>query len=142
MWETWDHWFDPPPRGLPAGMFIETPPGQENPPPMPDLLAGKKARVRLHFYLPRQGALSGGRVVFTASSPGKKPFKAEVSVVSRKGVTVLGVSSFPTESQGGGEVTVKLPVEALSTGENILVIEPKGMSAPDRLRLERVLIEY
>ena len=142
LWKTWDHWFDPPPLGLPAGMFIETPPGQENPPPMPDLLAGKKARVRLHFYLPRQGAISGGRAVFTASSPGKKPFKAEVSLISRKGVTVLGVSSFPTEDRGGGEVTVKLPVEALSTGENILVIEPSGMSAPDRLRLERILIEY
>ena len=142
LWSTWDHWFDPPPKGLPAGMFIETPPGQEAPPPMPDLLAGKKARVRLHFYLPRQGALSGGRAVFTASSPGKKPFKAEVSVISRKGVSVLGVFSFPTENKGGGEVAVKLPTETLSTGENILVIEPKGMSAPDRLRLERVLIEY
>jgi len=140
---TWNHWFELPPKDLPAGLFIEEPPTEEAPPSMPDVLPGGDRAVRLHFYLTRPAVAGGLTVTVGGSSRGSRAFALRVLVVSRKGVFPLATFTYTTQAKGGGgEQSVKVAPELLSTGENILVLEPaSNMEPADSFGIERILLE-
>ena len=141
--KVWDHWFELPPADLAAGLFIEAQPTETSPPSMPDILPGGATAIRLHFYLTRLAVSGGVTVTVGGSSAGSKPFALKVSLVSRKGVRTLSTFTYKTQAQGGGgEQSVTVPASALSTGENILVLEPAPQMKPsDSFVIERILIE-
>ncbi|MBM4353735.1 MAG: hypothetical protein FJ109_08045 [Deltaproteobacteria bacterium] len=138
----WDDWFEPPPEDVPSRLFFEGRPASITPSPVPDVITGSQAKIRIHIAVSLAFANAGATLTLNGASLGKKPFNLMAEVVTKKGIWELGTLTFPTEDKAGEELKLELPSGALTTGENILVLVPApGTGANDRLRIERILLE-
>jgi len=140
----WDDWFDPPPSYVPSSLFFEGRPAEVSPEPVPEVLTGATARVRIHVAVSLAFVNIGATLNITGASLSLAPYKLTAAIVSKKGVWNLGALSFPSEEEAGGTTEVKLavPPGALSTGENIVVLIPSpGTGEYDQLALERIHLE-
>jgi hypothetical protein len=138
----WDDWFEPPPSDVPTRVFFEGRPASVTPSPVPDVITGPQAKLRIHIAVSLAFANAGATLTMTGASLGNKPFNLKAEVVTKKGIWELGTLTFPTEDKAGEELRLELPSGALTTGENILVLVPApGTSANDKLRIERILLE-
>ncbi len=138
----WDDWFEPPPADVPARLFFEGRPASVTPSPVPDVITGPQAKLRIHIAVSLAFANAGATLTLAGASLGKKPFNLKAEVVTKKGIWELGTVTFPTEDKAGEELKLELPSGALTAGENILVLVPApGTGANDRLRIERILLE-
>jgi hypothetical protein len=139
----WDDWFDPPPTAVPGNIFFEGRPAQVSPPPVPEVLTGQTAKIRIHIAVSLAFVHSGAHLAITGASLSLAPYKLEAAIVSKKGIYELGTMTFPSEEKEGAvEVKLEVPSGALSTGENILVLKPAdGVGEYDQISLSRIHLE-
>jgi len=138
----WDDWFEPPPEEVPGSLFFEGRPARVDPPPVPETISGRKAKLRIHIAVSLAFVNSGATLAITGASLTDRPFELRAEVVNKKGTWELGTLVFKPEDESDGEESVVLPPGALSTGENILVLVPSEKTGPDdQLSLQRILIE-
>jgi hypothetical protein len=139
----WDDWFDPPPKHVPHTIFFEGRPAEVSPPPVPEVLTGQNAKIRIHITVSLAFVHSGAHLAITGSSLSLAPYKLEAAIVSKKGIYELGTMTFPSEEQGdAAEVKLEVPSGALSTGENILVLKPAdGTGEYDQISIQRIHLE-
>lgn len=139
----WDDWFDPPPKHVPFNLFFEGRPAEVSPPPVPEVLTGQNAKIRIHITVSLAFVHSGAHLAITGASLSLAPYKLDAAIVSKKGIYELGSMTFPSEEKEGAvEVKVEVPSGALSTGENILVLRPaKGTGEYDQISIQRIHLE-
>ena len=139
----WDDWFDPPPKHVPANIYFEGRPAQVSPPPVPEVLTGQNAKIRIHIAVSLAFVHSGAHVAITGASLSLAPYKLDAAIVSKKGIYELGSMTFPSEEKEGAvEVKLEVPSGALSTGENILVLKPaEGTGEYDQISIQRIHLE-
>jgi hypothetical protein len=139
----WDDWFDPPPKHVPFNIFFEGRPAQVSPPPVPEVLTGQNARIRIHIAVSLAFVHSGAHLAITGASLSLAPYKLNAAIVSKKGIYELGSMTFPSEEKEGAvEVKLEIPSGALSTGENILVLKPVDATGEyDQISLQRIHLE-
>ncbi len=139
----WDDWFDPPPKHVPFNIFFEGRPAQVSPPPVPEVLTGQNARIRIHIAVSLAFVHSGAHLAITGASLSLAPYKLNAAIVSKKGIYELGSMTFPSEEKEGAvEVKLEIPSGALSTGENILVLKPvDGTGEYDQISVQRIHLE-
>jgi hypothetical protein len=139
----WDNWFDPPPTYVPSNLFFEGQPASVNPPPVPEVLTGPDAKIRIHINVSLAFVQGGAHLAITGGSLSLAKYKLNAGIVSKKGVWDLGTMAFPSEEEDGAvEAKLAVPSGALSTGENILVLTPaEGTGDYDQLAIQRIHLE-
>jgi len=109
---------------------------------VPEVITGPNAKIRIHIGVSLAFVTSGSALSITASSLSLKPYKMTATVVTKKGMWNLGQMSFPSEDEGGAEVSLPIPPGALSAGENIIVLVPdKSTDDYDQVAIQRIFIE-